>query len=325
MADVKNKWTLEVGTDYTAPIGGPDGLTVDPPLTPAQRDALRPLNYGEYFTPPPPLPYKTVNANGDLVNTFAGEADETTFRIYWKSNVGAVPEDLTQDYMGVRGLDSLGITGHRITVAGGPPGFTPRLYTTTGAQLWAEIGPVPSNPDKVTPTPYLVTIQAVGLGGVSLPSETIPCFTDKPYEPPQGLSPLATPAALNLAGPLPISPVLGSVKLVFRSVFGVSGYQVWDNRSLETAIGMDPARPGLMEYDFQVKTDIPQPAESSWTPDNPERLIYFDTVPSVLAFPFAFKVRAYKTYTDAGGVPRTAFSAFSPPLRGRIPLTPPNP
>ncbi|MEU1816043.1 hypothetical protein ABZ543_12730 [Streptomyces roseifaciens] len=312
MADPRNKWNTLCGTELTAQSGTAEGLDLWPPLTPAQRIAARPPDYGAYFTPPAPVFYTTTNVAGQQVNTPAGSASLDSFRLYWRSNVGAMPADLAKDYMGVRGLDSLGIDGHLLTVTGGPSGFTARALSIPGPRLWAEVGPVPYNPAPASgepDTPYVVTVYALGKGGtMSRGSQPINCYTCRrdDVEPPP---PPGVPPGLSIIGGLPTAPSTG-IRLSWEWVNDATTYEVWTNSSTATAIGMDPTRDGLMEGD-ELAATRQQPGEY-------QRDIEAILPPVPGGTPFMLKVRAVTTRNGM-----TARSPFSPIIRGVTPRVTP--
>ncbi|WP_125936328.1 hypothetical protein [Streptomyces sp. WAC 06738] len=151
------QWNLNTTTALTAEPGSPVGL-VNPPLTADQRVSARPSGYGDQTVPPKPLWYLDPQGNPHS----HGVAEPYKILLFWRSNVGEQNADLADSYyMGVAGLQSVGVTGHKITVNGGdvhhPGGET--SATLTG--FWDRTDP--DNPvwTAIAPdTDYTITIAA---------------------------------------------------------------------------------------------------------------------------------------------------------------------
>ncbi|MGW3153665.1 hypothetical protein [Streptomyces sp. NPDC001089] len=303
------KWNLNTTGDLTAETGSPVGL-VNPPRTAAQHVSDRPAHYGEQVVPPKPLWY--LDKDGDP--TSPGVTEPYKVVLFWRSNVGEQDADLDNSYyMGVKGLQSVGVTGHKITVNGDgdihhPGGET--SATITG--YWDRTNParpawVPLTPD----TDYEFIVAAHNQAGAYGP-DSDPVTVHTPavgYDRQKLTLPTRPPNDVEFAAPLPVivSAGGGGIQLRWTKIAGVTKYEIYDNTSQDTTDGMDTGRIGLNESDVKLG-EVNQPAASATT-------VTFTTPNyAVPGRAFALKVRTVKTDTNG-----TAVSAFSTPLRGHIP------
>ncbi|MGI5515241.1 hypothetical protein [Streptomyces sp. CA-106131] len=307
MAD--EKWNLNTTGDLTAESGSPVGL-VNPPRSADQHATDRPAGYGDQVVPPKPIWFTDTQGNPHS----HGTAEPYKVLLFWRSNVGERDADLNSNYyMGVAGLQSVGVTGHRITVngigdvhhPGGETSVTITGYTdrTDPAHpVWRLIEP---------DTDYTFTVAAHNQSyEYGLASDPVTMHTPALGYDQQHLTYAPKPPNdLDFAAPLPLvsSTVGGPIQLRWTKVPGATSYEVFDNPTTATNEGMDPARIGLSQHDVKLG-DAPQPAAGTST------VTFITTNYTVPRQAFALKVRAVRT--DING---TAYGAFSPTLRGHIP------
>ncbi|MEV5265237.1 fibronectin type III domain-containing protein [Streptomyces werraensis] len=315
------KWHLNTTSDLTAEAGSPVGL-VNPPRTPAERLADRPADYGQQVVPPKPLWYQDRAGNPHS----HGVTEPYTVTLFWRSNVGHEaerPED--SYYMGVTGLQGVGVAGHRVSVNGTgevhqPGGESSAVITG----YWDNTDPANPVWTQIQPdTEYTFTVAAHNQAGEYGPASD-PLTVRTPavgYDRQRITLPPRPPNDVDFAAPLPtmLSPAGGPVRLRWTVVPHVTKYEIYDNTAQDSTDGMDTGRPGLSESDIKLG-EIPQPPAGTTT------LTFTTPNYTVPRRRFALKVRAVRT--DANG---TAVSEFSPYLRGQIPAanhapgTPPAP
>ncbi|WP_369042183.1 hypothetical protein [Streptomyces sp. Midd1] len=309
MAD--EKWNLETNTALTAEPGSPVGL-VNPPRSAEQHVSDRPSDYGEQVVPPKPIWF--LDQAGDPHSH--GVTEPYKVLLFWRSNIGDKDADLNNSYyMGVAGLQSVGVTGHRITVndtgdvhhPGGETSATITGYwdrTTPSSPVWTEIEPE---------TEYTFTVAAHNQAYEYGPeSDELTLTTPAVGYDRQALTlPPRPPNDLDFAGPLPViaSAGGGGIQLRWTKIANVTKYEVYDNVSQDTTESMDPGRIGLNESDVKLG-EVNQPGAGT-------NVVTFTTPNyTVPRRRFALKIRAVRT--DANG---TAVSEFSTPLRGAIPAS----
>ncbi|KJK56231.1 hypothetical protein [Saccharothrix sp. ST-888] len=302
-------WNLETNEDLTSEPGTAAGLTTAPPLTPAQRIAARPANYGKPFVPPTPQWY--TNSAGTPIP--GGQVTPTTIQLFWHSNVGQIAASANNK--GSRGLDGIGIGAHNLYINGATsPSLTirgPKLTTVLTGYWSAATPPVwtPLAPN----TAYTVVVEAcdttlVASGNKSAAlSVTTPATSTTsqqvtlPPEPAGGVA---------LAAPLPVltSNAGGVIQLSWVRSPHATSYEIWDNNTAGTTLKQDPANLGLYLGDTRVVASVPQPAlpATTVTASTPAY-----TVPRT---PVRLRVRAVRT--DGNG---TAYSSWSPTVYATIP------
>lgn len=302
------KWNLNTSGDLTAEPGTPVGL-INPPLTPDQRLAARPEDYGEQVVPPKPLWHLGPDGNAHSY----GITEPHKILLFWRSNIGQADADLDDRYYtGVRGLQGIGIAGHKITVNGTGEVHHP------GAETSATIDGYWDNTDPDAPvwtpiepeTEYTFTVAAHNQQNEYGPASD-PLTVTTPavgYDQKKLTLPPRPPNDLEFAAPLPLitSAAGGTIQLRWTKIPGVTKYEVYDNTAQDTTDAMDLGRIGLSESDVKLG-EVNQPAGAG-------PVTFTTTAYKVPRTRFALKVRA--VLTDATG---TAVSAFSTPLRGTIP------
>ncbi|MGW3860249.1 fibronectin type III domain-containing protein [Streptomyces sp. NPDC005047] len=304
------KWNLETNSDLTSESGSPVGLAEYPPATAAERLSARPEGYGEQVVPPKPLWF--LDTEGDPHSH--GLTEPHQVQLFWRSNIGQQAEDPDDSYyMGVAGLQSIGVAGHRVTVVGEGdvvlPGAETQAVITgwwdrTDSQrpAWTTIEPE---------TEYSFTVEAYNQAGEYGPASDALTLTTPAvgWDRQHTTLPPRPPNDLDLAGPLPVVTTSGggAIQLRWTKIPDVTKYEIFDNSTTSTNEFMDPDRPGLNKNDTKIG-EVNQPSAGT-------TVVTFNT-PNYTApgQRFALKIRAVRTDTNG-----TATSAFSPILRGQIP------
>lgn len=305
------KWNLNTTSALTAEPGSPTGL-VNPPRTAEQHVADRPSDYGEQVVPPKPLWYLDKDANPHS----RGVTEPYKVLLFWRSNIGDMPADLDDSYyMGVRGLQGIGVAGHLVTVNGTGEIYQPGSESSaTITQYWDNTDPENSVLTEIEPeTEYTFTVAAHNQAGEYGPASDPLTITTPAvgYEFQHLTLPPRPPNDIDFAAPLPVitSAGGGGIQLRWTKIANVTKYEIFDNTSQDTTEAMDPSRIGLNESDVKLG-EVNQPGAGttvvSFTTPN-------YTVPRRR---FSLKVRAVRT--DSNG---TAVSEFSTPLRGTIPAS----
>ncbi|WP_329272059.1 fibronectin type III domain-containing protein [Streptomyces sp. NBC_01451] len=307
----QEKWNLNTTGPLTAEPGSPVGL-VNPPLTPDARVAARPEDYGEQVVPPKPLWY--LDQEGDPHSH--GVTEPYKVLLFWRSNIGDMAADLDDSYyMGVRGLQGIGVAGHLVTVNGDGEIYQPGSESSaTITQYWDNTDPENPVLTEIEPeTEYTFTVAAHNQAGEYGPASD-PLTVTTPavgYEFKHLTLPPRPPNDVTYAAPLPVitSAAGGGIQLHWTKIANVTKYEIFDNTSQDTTEAMDPSRIGLNESDVKLG-EVNQPGANATT------VTY--TTPNYTAprRRFALKVRAVRT--DDNG---TAVSEFSTPLRGTIPAS----
>ncbi|MEU1552096.1 fibronectin type III domain-containing protein [Streptomyces scabiei] len=305
------RWNLNTTGALTAEPGSPVGL-VNPPLTADERVEDRPEDYGEQVVPPKPIWF--LDSEGDAHSH--GVAEPYKVLLFWRSNVGNEAADLDDSYyMGVAGLQSVGVTGHRISVNGTgdvhhPGGET--SATITG--YWDRTDPEDPVWTEIEPeTEYVFTVAAHNQAHEYGPeSDELTVTTPAVGYDRQHLTlPPRPPNDLEFAAPLPVITTAGGggIQLRWTKIANVTKYEIYDNTSQDTTEVMDPTRIGLNESDVKLG-EVNQPGAGT--------TVVTYTTPAYTAprRRFALKVRAVRT--DDNG---TAVSEFSTLLRGTIPAS----
>jgi hypothetical protein len=303
------RWNLNTTSDLTAEPGSPVGL-VNPPRTAAQHVADRPADYGEQVVPPKPLWYRDSQGAPHS----HGVTEPYKVLLFWRSDVGQEDADLDDSYyMGVAGLQSVGVTGHKITVNGTGDVHHPGGETSATIDgYWDRTDPEDPVWTRIEPeTEYTFTVaahnQAFEYGPASDPlTVTTPAVG---YDQQKLTLPPRPPNDVEFAAPLPViaSAGGGGIQLRWTKIANVTKYEIFDNTSQDTTEAMDLSRIGLNESDTKLG-EVNQPGAGTTT-------VTFTTPNyTVPRRRFALKVRAVRT--DANG---TAVSEFSVPLRGQIP------
>ncbi|MFV0135445.1 hypothetical protein ACLGIH_19875 [Streptomyces sp. HMX87] len=302
------KWNLNTSGDLTAEPGTPVGL-VNPPRTADQRVADRPADYGEQVAPPKPLWYLDSAGNAHSY----GITEPHKILLFWRSNVGQQDADLDDRYYtGVRGLQSIGVTGHKITVNGTGDVHHPGGETSATIDgYWDRTDPANPVWTSIKPeTQYTFTVAAHNAqyeyGPASDPlTITTPAVG---YDQRKLTLPPRPPNDIDFAAPLPVisSAAGGTIQLRWTKIPNVTKYEIYDNTAQDTTDAMDLGRIGLSESDAKLG-EVTQPAGAG-------PVTFTTPAYKVPRTRFALKVRAVRT--DANG---SAVSEFSTPLRGTIP------
>ncbi|MFC9505356.1 fibronectin type III domain-containing protein [Streptomyces sp. NPDC057002] len=304
------KWNLNTTGDLTAEPGSAVGLADYPPATPAERLAARPAEYGDQVVPPAPIWY--LDTEGDPHSH--GVTEPYEFTLFWRSNIGQADADPADSYyMGVAGLQGVGVAGHRITI-----NTTGELHHPGGESsatvngFWDKTDPEDPVWTAIEPeTEYTVTVAAHNQAGEYGPeSDELTLTTPAVGYDLRALTlPPLPPQDVDFAAALPVITTSGggAIQLRWTKIANVTKYEIFDNSARDNTEGMDPSRIGLFESDTKIG-EVNQPGSGT-------TVVTFDT-PNYTApgQPFALKVRAVRT--DSNG---TAYSAFSPVLRGVIP------
>ncbi|MEV7902217.1 fibronectin type III domain-containing protein [Streptomyces anulatus] len=305
------RWNLNTVGDLTAEPGTPAGL-VNTPRTAAQRIADRPSEYGEQVIPPKPLWYLDKAGNPHSL----GVTEPHKVLLFWRSNVGDAPADLDDGYyMGVTGLQGVGVAGHRVTINGSGEVLQPggeSSATLTG--YWDNTDPQDPVWTAIKPeTQYTVTVAAHNQAGQYGPPSDELVFTTPAigYDRQHLTLPPRPPHDVDFAAPLPVITTAGGggIQLRWTTVPEVAKYEVFDNPTEGTTDGMDPARPGLNSRDVKLG-EVNQPSAGA-------RTVTF-TTPAYTTPRKRFALRVRAVRTDSNG---TAYSDFSTPLRGALPAS----
>lgn len=305
------RWNLNTTSDLTAEPGTPVGL-VNQPRNAAQRLTDRPSDYGEQVVPPKPLWY--LNKAGQPHSL--GVAEPHQFLLFWRSNVGDMAADLDDSYyMGVTGLQGIGVAGHRVTINATGEVLQPGGESSaTISGFWDKSDPEDPVWTPIEPeTEYTVTVAAHNQSGQFGP-ESDPLTLTTPavgYDNQQLTLPPRPPNDVDFAAPLPVITTSGGggIQLRWTTVPNVTKYEIFDNPTPGTTDGMDASRPGLNSRDVKLG-EVNQP--SAGTPT----VTFTTPAYTTPRRRFALKVRAVRTNSYG-----TAYSEFSTPLRGALPAS----
>lgn len=341
---------IETNSDLTAESGSLAGRTTTPPETAAARITDRQaVSYPVIPAPPTPIWY--TNSSGTAIP--GGTVTPTSIQLFWKSNVGAIaagskmpplPPTASADPInkGSAGVQHLGVGGHNIYINGATsPSLRLRGPATTAiitgyfnsSGVWTLIQPnttytivveacyptgtLPGLQGNGPTTPSALAGTGSGNKSASL-SVTTPLTTTTSQ---QVTTPPPTAGGVQLTAPVPVitAPAGVQISMSWNRVSQATGYELWDNNSTTNDLQPDPNNPGFFLGDYKVGT-ITQVALPATT------VTYMTPAYQIPGVPFRLKVRSVKT--DSNG---TAYSAFSPVLRGTIPpaltapATPPAP
>lgn len=281
------KWNLEVNSDLTSERGTPEGLT-NPPLTAAQRIAARSNSYGAPFVPPTPLVYKDVTGTAIA----GGTITHKTVQLFWHSNVGQIPANSimppyppdagptpptsVRGSAGAKGLDGVGIYGHKIY-----EGSTV-IWTTTGNATTAtlDVSRLLANRGAWTPgSSHTIKIAALGFPYTQQDGTYVPPVESAKSEAITvvlAAAPAAVligawrpPTDLQLVMPLPPAQpstgrALGPLTVKFKAPTGAllsdDAFELWSNKAVpgQTTTSTAPGGLGLMTGDYKV-ADITPP------------------------------------------------------------------
>lgn len=305
------RWNLNTTSDLTAEPGTPVGLA-NPPRDTTQRLADRPADYGEQPVPPKPLWYLDKAGSPHSL----GVTEPHRFLLFWRSNIGAMAENPEDSYyMGVTGLQGVGVAGHRVTINTTGEILQPGAESSaTITGFWDKTDPQDPVWTVIEPeTAYTVTVAAHNQSGEFGPESDALTLTTPAvgYDRQHLTLPPRPPNDVDFAAALPVitSAGGGGIQLRWTKIPDVTKYEIYDNTAQDTTDGMDAGRIGLSESDTKLG-EVNQPGAGT-------SVVTFTTPAyTVPRQKFALKVRAVRT--DSNG---TAPSEFSPPLRGSIPAS----